>query len=352
MQNLPTEDYFYGAGSAAFQALDASDNPTGRLLFVGNADSVKVSMTVERKEKRESQSGLNLLVRSKVTKLGGDIDISVNETQRNNLELFLFGVTHTRASVTSHADENKIPATSVVYDVYRLTYQNVSNLVITDDGASDAVVATNKYEVDSVFGKVRVLADLGTGPFTVTYDAAAAKIVPAFQHSGKSFLFRHEALNTGNNVDEPFLIEFYKVQLDPITSLDLITDDFGKFQIKGTLLASTWKPTDQDFGKFGRHVQLDPNVDEAASLPNITTSSIHSQAHTSPYLAIVTATGGSLPYTWDISTGALPAGIALGVDGNNAVIYGTGAAATTAFTIRVTDNDGNADTQALSLVLS
>jgi hypothetical protein len=261
LQNLATEEYFYGAGESAFQALDANDIPIDRLLFVGNADAVKVSMRVERKEKRESKSGLNLLVRSKVTQLGGDIDITVNETQRNNLELFLFATTVTRAAVTTNVDEYKLTlaqtgAAQVGY-IYRLKYQKVSNVVITDDGAADAVISGTKYEVDGTYGKIKVLANFaGTGPYTVKYDAAVASVVPAFQHSGKSFLYRHEGINTGNNVDLPYLIEFYKVQLDPVQDLDLITDDFGKFSIKGTLLASNWHPTDANFGKFGRHVDL------------------------------------------------------------------------------------------------
>jgi hypothetical protein len=351
MQNLPTEDYFYGAGSSAFQALDSNGVPTGPLLFVGNADAVKVSMKVDRKEKRESQSGLNLLTRSKVTQLGGDLAITINETQRHNLEFFLFGDTVVRPLVTAHADENKIPAASVVNQIYRLEYQNLSNVSITDDGAAGATVSTTKYEVDPTYGKIKVLADLGTGPFTVHYDAAAANVVPAFQHSGKSFLYRHEGINTGNDTDEPFLVQFYKVQLDPVSDLDLITDDFGKFEIKGTLLSSPWKPTDPVFGKFGQHVELALNESVAPATLEITTSSVPGGTHLTPYLAVVTARGGNLPYTWDFSVGSLPSGLALGTDGNNAVIYGSAAAAaTTAVTIRVTDDDGNTDTQALSIV--
>lgn len=261
MQNLATDEYFYGAGESCFQALDANDIPTGKLLFVGNADGVKISMRVERKEKRESKSGLNLLVRSKVTQLGGDVDITVNETQRNNLELFLFGTTVTRAAVTAHADEHKLTVaetgTAQIGFIYRQEYQKISSTVITDDGASDAIINAAKYEVDGTYGKIKVLADFaGTGPYTVKYNAAAVSLVPAFQHSGKSFLYRHEGINTANNTDLPYLAEFYKVQLDPVTDLDLITDDFGKFGIKGTLLASLWKPTDANYGKFGRHVDL------------------------------------------------------------------------------------------------
>src|SRR6185369_15193457 len=136
-----------------------------------------------------------------------------------------------------------------------------------------------------VYGKIKVLEDLGTGPFTVTYDAAAANVIPVFQHSDKPIYFRHEGINIGNDEDEPYLLEFWKVKLDPVTDLDLITNDFGQFVLKGTLLQSRWKPSDPDFGKFGRHVELDASAQEADSTLEITTTSVPSQPQDTPYFA-------------------------------------------------------------------
>lgn len=261
MLNLATDEYFYGVGESAFQLLDATDKPIDQLLFVGNADAVKVSMQVERKEKRESKTGLNLLVRSKVTQLGGEIEISINEKHKSNLELFLFGTGITRAAQVTFTDENKLTVAqtgaSQIGNIYRLQYQKVSNVVITDDGAGNAVISSTKYEVDANYGKIKVVLNFaGTGPYTVKYDAAAVPLVQVFQHSGKSFLYRHEGIDIGNNVDLPYLFEAYKVRLNPVQDLDLITDDFGKFVLKGTLLSSLWHPTDPNFGRFGRHVDL------------------------------------------------------------------------------------------------
>jgi hypothetical protein len=354
LDNLAVEQYFYGAGSAAFQDITGSnDTPTGPLKFFGNADSVKASITVERKEKRESRTGTNGLVRSKVVFLGGNVEITVSESQRANLELFLFGNTVERDAVSDHADENKIPATAAAGEVYRLEYQNVNDVVITDDGAANAVVSDTKYDVDDVYGKIKVLEDLGTGPFTVTYDAPAANVIPVFQHSDAPIYFRHEGINIGNDEDEPYLLEFWKMKLDPVTDLELITNDFGQFVLKGTLLQSRWKPTDENYGKFGRHVELDPSASEAESTLTITTTSVPSSPQDTPYFARITASGGSKPYTFDISVGTLPVDVELNQVNNEAFLAGLPAtAATTNFTIRVTDDDGNTDTQALSLVIS
>lgn len=354
MDNLSVESYFYGAGSSAFQAVTgAQDTPTGVLKFFGNADSVKASVTVERKEKRESRTGTNGLVRSKVVFLGGNLEITLNENQRSNLELFLFGTTVVRDAVSDHADETKIPTTQVAGEVYRLEYQNVSDLTITDDGAANAVVSDTKYEVDDVYGKIKIVSALGTGPFTVHYDAAAANVVPVFQHSDVPIYFRHEGINIGNDNDEPYLLEFWKIKLDPVTDLELITNDFGQFVLKGTLLQSRWKPSDPVYGKFGRHLELSASAGEAESTLTVTTTSVPSSVQDTPYFARITATGGSKPYVFDVSVGTLPVDVELNQENNEAFLAGLPATpATTNFTIRVTDDDGNTDTQALSLVIT
>jgi hypothetical protein len=68
----------------------------------------------------------------------------------------------------------------------------------------------------------------------------------------------------------------------------------------------------------------------------ITTTSLPGGTVAVPYSATLAATGGVPPYTWTVSSGALPAGLTLGSDGK---ITGTptGPAGTTIFTIRVQD---------------
>jgi hypothetical protein len=61
----------------------------------------------------------------------------------------------------------------------------------------------------------------------------------------------------------------------------------------------------------------------------------------SPYTATVTATGGTLPYTWSISSGSLPAGLTIAGNGDHtATISGTPTAlGTSAFTMQVADGE-------------
>lgn len=69
-----------------------------------------------------------------------------------------------------------------------------------------------------------------------------------------------------------------------------------------------------------------------------------------PFSQGLTASGGTAPYAWSVSTGALPAGLTL--DGNLGTIEGTvNAAGSTTFTITATDSTAATGSQALTLVV-
>jgi hypothetical protein len=91
---------------------------------------------------------------------------------------------------------------------------------------------------------------------------------------------------------------------------------------------------------FTLTVSLPPLVLTTTSLPAGTVGVAYSQA--------LSATGGQSPYTWSLSSGALPAGLTL--DASTGTISGSPTAAGTAdFTAEVTDGNGTTATSALSI---
>ena len=82
---------------------------------------------------------------------------------------------------------------------------------------------------------------------------------------------------------------------------------------------------------------------------NIKTGSLPQARVGSEYSATLEATGGNQPYTWVISSGALPAGLALSAAG---VISGiTIASGSFDFTVQVIDANRDTDTQRLRLTV-
>ena len=69
-----------------------------------------------------------------------------------------------------------------------------------------------------------------------------------------------------------------------------------------------------------------------------------------PYIDLLTATGGTTPYTWSVSAGTLPPGITL--NASTGVLAGTPTAGGISnFTIKVTDASGRSATQATSITI-
>jgi len=86
-------------------------------------------------------------------------------------------------------------------------------------------------------------------------------------------------------------------------------------------------------------VTVDQQYDLIVTVPlAVTTTSLPDSVLTQAYNAQLTAAGGVAPYTWAITAGSLPAGLAL--DPATGIISGipNGAAGTSSFTVTVSDN--------------
>lgn len=104
------------------------------------------------------------------------------------------------------------------------------------------------------------------------------------------------------------------------------------------LTTGSWSSLDQTF-----------NLTLPNSIPEITTTSLPNGAIGIAYSQTLAATGGDGSLSWSITAGSLPAGLSLSSAG---VISGTPTASGTSnFTVRVADQDNDADTQALSITI-
>uniref|UniRef100_A0AAU1I9U9 Ig domain-containing protein n=1 Tax=Streptomyces sp. NBC_00180 TaxID=2903632 RepID=A0AAU1I9U9_9ACTN len=92
-------------------------------------------------------------------------------------------------------------------------------------------------------------------------------------------------------------------------------------------------------------------VTDAPPQPSITTTTLTGATTGTAYQQTLTAKGGTPPYTWEITTGALPDGLSLDTGSGN--ITGTPTTAgTTDFTATVTDSAGQTDTHDYTLTTS
>ena len=89
----------------------------------------------------------------------------------------------------------------------------------------------------------------------------------------------------------------------------------------------------------------------AAQPPSVATTSLPAATTGTVYSATLQASGGTTPYSWSLTAGALPAGLTLVT--STGVISGTPTATGTAsFTLQVTDAANNTGTKALSITVA
>ena len=93
------------------------------------------------------------------------------------------------------------------------------------------------------------------------------------------------------------------------------------------------------------------SLNAAATLLAVTTTSLPAAGQNIPYSATLAGTGGTLPYTWSISGGSLPAGLTLAP--SSGVISGTPTrTGNNKFTVRVTDATSATASKSLGLTVT
>ncbi len=91
-----------------------------------------------------------------------------------------------------------------------------------------------------------------------------------------------------------------------------------------------------------------PGTTSGSTILSTVTASLPGGTVDSAYSATLQASGGTVPYTWSISSGSLPAGLTLNT--GSGVISGTPTATETAsFTVQVNDSASHVATQSLSI---
>ena len=127
-------------------------------------------------------------------------------------------------------------------------------------------------------------------------------------------------------------------------------------QISGTPTTAatssfTVKATDSSSPAQSKTASLSITVTTAATPVQITTSSLSGGQVNSSYSITLTASGGTSPYSWSISSGSLPAGLSLdSTTGGIAGVLTT--AATFSFTAQVADSSGLTASKPFSIVVT
>ena len=205
---------------------------------------------------KASPTGHRSLDHRMVKQKSATVNLTIEEFTKENLALALYG-NHVTGSTGSVTDEPVGGATPVVGDRYFLAHPKVSALVVVDSAGTPATLTLGThYTADTDFGSIQFLDVTGfTAPYKASYTYGVATEIGIFTQPLPERYLRLEGLNTAQ-ANAKVLVELYRVAFDPLKELSLISDEYNKFEMEGSLLADTTKPYDALLGQFGRIVQL------------------------------------------------------------------------------------------------
>lgn len=246
--------YFSGQGRVYIGERDALGNPK-TLLPVGNVPELKINLSIETLEHKESQTGQRLTDLTLIKEKKGEFGCTLEELLKINLELALYGTTATQSS--GSVTDEVLPSPAMVGGLIVLGHQNVSSVVITDSAATPKTLPAAQYRVNEKHGSI-VLNDITTGgpytePFKASYTYGAAEATALFTKPLPERWVRFEGLNTADG-NRPVVIDLYRVSINPAKELSIITDELLQFELSGNVLADLTKPQDSALGQFGRIV--------------------------------------------------------------------------------------------------
>lgn len=251
-------EYLFGKGKVSLAERDGN-GAVSKVLYLGNCPELKISGSADRVEHFESESGINSRDRSIVRSSALEMSVTLESMSADNLALLLWGGKSTIAAATS---ETHIFPTGIAAGESHVIPNgfDLSNTSLKDSAGSPVTVPTIKYTLSESFGSIQFLDVAGyTQPFKLTFDRGAAVSVPFMTHQAPTRFLRFEGLNLGNpgtSVSQKFLVELYIVQFDPVADLSLIGDDFGKFELKGSLQRDDTRVSNDALGGYGRIIQL------------------------------------------------------------------------------------------------
>jgi len=266
-------DKLYSGQGCVFSADRDSLGNIGAYRNVGNVSALQISLESDIAEHKETCSGSRLVDKRIVTEIRARVNMTLDSFTRDNLVYMLAGTARslgtgaqdTLPTGTSPASELLINyvnsgVTGAIGnpqpgDVFFTKNMNISSLVVKDSAGSPVtLVAGTNYTADLVTGQITFLTGSFTGPLRATYSkpTTANESVTIFTApitKERALLFR--GLNTAD-ANKAVRVELYKVIFDPVQNFDLINDEFGTFELEGSVLLDSYRQGDADLGGFGR----------------------------------------------------------------------------------------------------
>lgn len=250
--------YLRGQGKLYIGTRDALGNPQA-LRWVGNCPELKVGFQVDNIEHKESYSGQSLtdlkIPKGKSTSL----NFTLEEPNKENLAMVLYGTALSVAASTAIVDEvlGGTPNITVlaIGQVFVGAKRNASAVTLKDSTGTPKTLTLGVNYTHEPISNTITLLDVTTGgpfvgPLKLSYTPGISTEVAMFNVAASDLFLRFVGMNMADS-GKIVTCDLFKVNLNPLKELALITDDLAQFQIEGSALLDILKPSSNTLGQFG-----------------------------------------------------------------------------------------------------
>lgn len=259
-------DYLVGRGSVFFAPLNADGSP-GPYRFLGNSPGLKSNIDLAKLEHQSSISGLKVTDKSVVLSQTANISLDLDEMNWDNFALYFSGT----ASAGVSAENSTIAGfTDVVQYATALTetlplnktyeIRNASGVRAYDLPATitvkigvTTITVTTDYTYDRKLGLLFVKNSAGNitaaaadADLKVTVAATAGAklmdVVRGLRQTPVAGALKFAGQNAADS-DREYEIQVHKIALKASGDLNLISDEFTKLTLEGTVESNAaWSP--------------------------------------------------------------------------------------------------------------
>jgi hypothetical protein len=217
----------------------------GPYYSVGNTPKLELKISSTSKDHYESKTGKRSKDATLYTQTGVSIDGTLEEVTKENLARVMSGLV---IDVASQTITNVSLGTVTTSGMINLGYRNITSATFKAGGTA---IDPSKYTLDKTFGTV-IFNEAISGEVTWSGVTGAVVRTTMANNIGEEYALMVKGVDTYGG--DKIFVELWRVLFSPETTLALINEDFGSFDVTGEALADLSKANDAELSIFG-HVE-------------------------------------------------------------------------------------------------
>lgn len=243
------ENYYYGQGKVF---LAPRDNKRA-FRWVGDVSSLKIAFSYEQQITKASRGGQLYQNQRIITGASGSISSTWHNFSVENLALLLGA--QPLDEPFSFNEQFALPDGIVKGDIIALPHTTVFNVSI------NGLKRDADYVVDHQFGTIEFLSTPEVTDMIAEYDHLFNQWLPFFSAKTQEFYLRFQGVNIAED-STPVLLALYRVSIDPLAALEMISsgNNLSGIDMTSLIFPDFNQQAESVFSFFGRIQVMPPHL--------------------------------------------------------------------------------------------